>query len=82
MSTQEHIEQHWSKDWILSEAQTLENVNFEQAFTILGNSELYRRVNTDRGSRLLCEVISEGNYTGLTYIFPMFLIIQMYERKH
>jgi len=81
MSTQDHCSTHWSKDWISTDAQELQNVEFNQAFTIPGNSELYQ-ITTKDPHRVYAKVQSEGAYKGVAFAFPLFLIVNTYERKH
>jgi len=85
MSTQDHCSLYcstqWSKDWISADAQELQNVEFNQAFTIPGNSELYQ-LTTKCPHRVYAKVQSEGTYKGVIFAFPLFLIVNTYERKH
>jgi len=75
------VPHHISKDWISTDAQELQNVEFNQAFTIPGNSELYQ-LTTKCPHRVYAKVQSEGKHKGVIFAFPLFLIVNTYERKH
>ena len=75
------VPHHISKDWISTDAQELQNVEFNQAFTIPGNSELYR-ISTKSAQRVYARIISKGSNKGWLVSLPDYLIVNTYERKH
>ena len=81
------VPHHISPDWISTEApdepklKILENVEYHQAFTIPGNSELYR-ISTKSTQRVYARIISEGSNKGWLVSLPDYLIVNTYERKH
>jgi len=76
------VPHHISKDWISTDAQELQNVEFNQAFTIPGNSELYQVFSKGELTMVYAKVLNEGKYKGWIVSFPAYLIVNTYERKH
>jgi len=75
------VPHHMSPDWIATDAQELQNVEFNQAFTIPGNSELYQ-ISTKSAQRVYARIISESSNKGWLVSLPDYLIVNTYERKH
>ena len=75
------INEHDIADWIFTEAQQLESVLPEQAFTIPSTDELFKPLYEAAG-KVYAEVISEGEHKGLAFAFPGFLTVKCFEYKH
>jgi hypothetical protein len=68
-------------DWIMYEAQPLSSVEENQVFTVMGCLELFKSICYEKNT-VIAQVVSKGDYLGIGYMFPSFLNVTVYNRKH
>jgi hypothetical protein len=68
-------------DWIMYEAQPLSSVEENQVFTVMGCLELFKSICYENNT-VIAQVVTKGDYLGIAYMFPSFLNVTVYNRKH